>query len=155
MKKILSIIAVLLFLFVSQTFAAGTCAESIYYKNRWNGIIVKKLACTADASDASFPNTSIIINGYILKVETDPGATAPTDLYDIVLNSLSAGVDIMGGEINNRDLSTSEQAMPKIGNGYGVNYINKITMQITGNTVNSALVDVYIWIITSVPTREY
>ena len=154
MKKILSIIAVLLFLFVSQTFAAGTCAESIYYKNRWNGIIVKKLACTADASDASFPNTSIIINGYILKVETDPGATAPTDLYDIVLNS-AAGIDVMGAEIINRSTSASESARPKLDVTYGPDYINTVTMATTNNLVNSALFDMYIWILTGIPLREY
>ena len=155
MKKVLILIGLLL-LISTQAFAAGTCTESKYYESSDNGIVAIKVACTADSGDASFPNETININGYILKVETDPGATGPTDdALDIVLNAAGSSVDVMGGELLNRDETDSEVAMPKNGNGYGATYVDKVTMVMTNNLVNSAVVDVYIWISTNVPVSYY
>jgi hypothetical protein len=40
---------------------------------------------------------------------TNPGATAPTDNYDIVVNDAD-GVDVAAGVLANRDTANSEQA---------------------------------------------
>ena len=51
------------------------------------------------------------MDGAIVRVVTNPGATAPTDNYDITLVD-DDGVDIIAGELANRDTSTSEQLIP-------------------------------------------
>ena len=42
---------------------------------------------------------------------TNPGATAPTDNYDIVVNDADS-VDVAAGVLANRDTANSEQAYP-------------------------------------------
>ncbi len=244
MKRILGLlIFVLVFMFTAEVWAAGSCTETVYYRSKYNGMVVKKIACTGDASDGSIPDQTITIDGYIEKVETDPkgtatsshacdgtcasneefaltahpfttgsggdvlqssitecgmtadtdyyacpatvGATAnffklddtddtcssilnltactltgvlsntaPTDNYDMVFNS-TAGVDIMGGETDNRDAQTSEVARPKADATYGADYIDTVTMVVTNQSVTNALYDVYLWISTKVPVKYY
>jgi len=62
------------------------------------------------------------ICGFLSFVVTDPGATAPAADYDVVVTD-DDGADVMGGELENRHTSTSEQAMPKIGSSYGPRFI--------------------------------
>lgn len=81
------------------------------------GVYIQRIAWTADSSgDKEDVETSI--HGNVLMVVTDPGTTAPADNYDITISD-SDGVDIMGGELTNRDTATSEQVVPKIGSAYG------------------------------------
>ena len=47
-------------------------------------------------------------SGYVVRAVTDPGALAPTDNYDIVVNDANS-VDVMGGLLENRDTANSEQ----------------------------------------------
>ena len=47
------------------------------------------------------------LRGFITRVTTNPGTTAPTDDYDIVLND-EDGVDVMAGALANRDTANSE-----------------------------------------------
>ena len=64
-------------------------------------------------------------------VVTDPGSEAPADNYDITISDAD-GADIMGGETQNRDTATSEQAVPKIGNAYGARPVHgTITVSFT------------------------
>jgi len=66
---------------------------------------------TSDASgDVSGTDTKIL-NGIPLRFVTNPGSTAPTDDYDIVINDPDS-VDIASGGLGNRDTSTSEQFIP-------------------------------------------
>ena len=66
---------------------------------------------TSDASgDASGTDTKVL-NGIPLRFVTNPGSTAPTDDYDIVINDADS-VDIASGGLGNRDTSTSEQFIP-------------------------------------------
>lgn len=53
----------------------------------------------------------ILINGTILRVVTDPGATAPTDNYDLTLVD-EFGLDLFTGGGANRDTANSEQFVP-------------------------------------------
>lgn len=104
----------------------------------------------ADAGSSTFTSlasTPYRVDGYVIKAETNPGATAPTDNYDIVLND-SESCDIMGGELANRDTSTTEQAVPKVGNAYGDCFVDgPITCAVSGNAVVNATtkVIVYFW----------
>lgn len=77
--------------------------------------------------------------GYVFMVVTNPGATAPTALYDITLTDAD-GVDIMGGTLADRSATASEQAVPAVSTGlYGGRYvIGGLTLNISNNSVNSA-----------------
>jgi hypothetical protein len=65
---------------------------------------------TSDASgnaDVSIAN----LYGFLIKLVTDPGSTAPTDDYDITLMDEN-GIDALAGAGMNRDTSTTEQVYP-------------------------------------------
>lgn len=76
---------------------------------------------------------SYMKGSYIYWVETNPGATAPTDNYDIVLNS-SGGADLFRGKLINRDETNTEVVK-------GLNVPcdgTAMTWVISNNVVNSA-----------------
>ncbi len=151
MKKILLIF--LLCMVPAITFAASS-ATSAKGSNR-HGVRVITVAWTAD-TDGSFTNYEIAIppRGFIMQVITDPGSTAPTDNYDIALLD-SDSVDVMGGELANRDTANTEQGSPLIGNAYGPRYISgKLTLTITNNSVNSAVGEVIIYVYDPVSDRN-
>lgn len=94
----------------------------------------------ADDANGSVPNaqTSEVVTGYVMLGVTNPGATAPTDNYDITVLD-EDGVDVFGGELTNRDTANSEQATPLVGSAYGPRFVNsKLTMALANNSVNSA-----------------
>jgi len=100
---------------------------------------------TADDSDGSVPatassatNTTYIQGWFIIAVITDPGATAPTDDYDITLTY--SGLDLMGGNLANRDTANTEIAYP----ASNAPVLGAITFTLTNNLVNSAVGDVIV-----------
>lgn len=102
----------------------------------------------ADDSDGSIASkeTDKAIHGWITKVTTDPGTTAPTDDYDLTLSDAD-GVDVMGGALGDRDTSVSEQAMPLVGGAYGpVRVDSVLTLAGSGNSVNDALITVKVYV---------
>lgn len=109
---------------------------------------IHEFLMTADDSDGSFTSKASdkTINGWITKVTTDPGATAPTDNYDLTLSDAD-GVDVMGGALANRDEAVSEQAMPLIGGAYGPVRVDSIlTLAGSNNSVNDATVLVKVYV---------
>lgn len=119
-----------------------------------SNISVLTFTCTADAAAATFPDTATsdaitaAIKGlYITEVRTNPGTTAPTDDYDIVIKDAD-GIDLMGGSLLNRDTSNSEAAAPAIATGvYWQRPVDgALTISITGNAVNSAVVVVKVFL---------
>lgn len=114
--------------------------------SKHDGFVVVTITWQA-ATDGSLSATAI--EGYIEKEiqgmycilgVTNPGATAPQADYDIELNDAD-GADVFGLELNNRSATVSEQAMPKMGNGYGKRpiYTPSLNFALTGNNVNTAL----------------
>ena len=74
---------------------------------------------------------------YLYSVETNPGTTAPTDDYDIVINDAD-GLDIAGGLLANRDSSVTEMVnLRAAATGYPMVRGN-LSVAISGNSVNSA-----------------
>ena len=131
----------------SGAWAAGTVAWGDPVATG-SGELEYTVTCTADASAATFPATASTnpIAGYVYMVTTNPGSPAPKDDYDITLTD-SAGVDVMGGELIDRDTADSEQATPKIGNAYGSRRVNStLTLNISGNDVNSAVTVLKIYV---------
>jgi len=107
---------------------------------------VYRVSWVADASDGSLPasQSPSDIFGFIVRMVTNPGGTAPTADYDVTLTD-EDGCDVLGGEGADRSASDSEQIIPKLGNSYGPCYVNsKLTLNITNNSVNSATGDVII-----------
>ena len=103
---------------------------------------------TGDASDGSIPATTSTwaIDGYVILVVTNPGTTKPTDNYDITLTDTDS-VDVMGGELANRDNTNTEQVVPKIDTVYGGRWVSgHLILTITNQSVNSALGTVVVYI---------
>lgn len=119
---------------------AGTITQTI---DKRGPISVITLTCTADAADASYPETVLAtkISGKLLALETNPGATAPTDNYDIALDD-AEGHDVLEGKGANRDTANTEKvsAVRGVGEYSEVAKSDVLTFKITNNLVNSAIV---------------
>lgn len=106
-----------------------------------------RVSLVADASDASIPDTTLDLQGYIMKVVTNPGATAPTDNYDLVIND-EHGVDVVASLLLNRHTTTSQQVYPVVGSTptIPVWVAGSHTIVGTNNSVNSAIIviDIYL-----------
>jgi hypothetical protein len=104
--------------------------------------------CTADAAGATFPATALpSIEGRLLALVTNPGATQPTDNYDITLVD-QHGHDVLEGVGANRDtLNTEKVAVVYSGTGTHpvVDEADTLTLTITNNAVNSAVVVVQLY----------
>lgn len=126
---------------------AGSCVQT-YGQNPRASVQWVKMAFTADAADGSFPSTAMTfpIDGFVFQVIVDEGGTAPTDDYDIVITD-THGIDIMNGGL--ADLTADAIKAPEIAsaNSYTTEvYVRGTpTVVITNNSVNSALVDVWIY----------
>jgi len=133
----LAMIAIVLY--ATMAFAAGTVTQTI---SPIGGGYVVTLTWTADASTGSVPNTATstdattaIAGLFLARVETNPGATAPTDNYDITVLAAS-GVDLMGGALANRDTANTEIAFPATASPL---VDGALTITLSGNSVNSAV----------------
>ncbi len=91
-------------------------------------------------------STSKELTGWILEVETDPGATTPDDNYDITLLNAN-GRDVMGGALANRDQSTTEVTKPTV-NGSSreaiVDGLLVITVTAMGNAKTAEILIYYL-----------
>lgn len=65
-------------------------------------------------ADVTIPSDDLAMGGWFLyAIETNPGATAPTDDYDVTLEDQD-GLDILGTAGTNRDTANTEIAMPTL-----------------------------------------
>ena len=148
MKKIISLLAImLLFLLPQSVMAAGTVAQT--YVKVTNDVRCLTYTWTADASAHTVPATDSLwaIDGYVVLVVTNPDDdAAPTDAYDITLTDAD-DCDVMGGTLTDRSDTDSEHAVPKIGNVYGGRWVSGIlTLNVSGNSVDSAVGTVAVYI---------
>jgi len=112
---------------------------------------VVTLTCTADASDGSYPATALTgvpnneKGGRLLQIATDPGATAPQANYDIALTE-GGGADLLLGVGANRHTSSSEVAIIESNGAHPVYAgTDTLTLALTNNNVNSALVTIKLY----------
>jgi P pilus assembly chaperone PapD len=112
MKRLIGIIAVILILVASQVFAAGSCVvsstEKVVIDSKTQRVYVT-LTCTGDGTIAAYsfnPVTFGVRGWYLYNVTTNPGASAPTDNYDITL--VSDSEDIAGGLLADRSTSATQ-----------------------------------------------
>ena len=108
--------------------------------------------CTADATDGSFPATTVSdLNGYLVHAITLPGATQPTNLYDIALHDPDAGsgnLDVLGGSLSNRSATTDEIVAPVLTGATLPVFLNgDYSLVISNNSVNSASVQIILTVL--------
>lgn len=97
----------------------------------------------ADAADGSVPDTALPkFQGRLLALHTNPGATAPTNLYDITLID-GDGLDRLQSVGLNRATATSEQ-VPVVYASTSVNppvsIDETLTLTFANNSNNSAII---------------
>jgi len=137
------VFGVIMFLLVSgSAWAADAVSISKYYFQDL-GLKVVKIDWT-DSPNAALSATDSDIDKFmrgwsVYKAETAPGTAAaqPDDDYDVVLNQTAFGVtiDIMGGELQNRDETTHERAFPLVDASYApVQIVSGLTLVVTGQT---------------------
>lgn len=107
-----------------------------------------------DASDGSVPDTAIKLEGYLEKVITNPGTSAPTDNYDIALKDPEdTALDALGGVLDNRHTSQTQQVYPLIAGAPGTvtavrPYLNgSYLFSLSNNSVVSATGRVILYLI--------
>ncbi len=72
----------------------------------FNRLVKVAISWVSDASGGC--TQDVVLNGWLVKCVTNPGATAPTDDYDITLVDAD-GVDAAKGLLGNRDTANSEE----------------------------------------------
>ena len=149
MKTIKGLILIMaaIFLLAGQAWAVGTVTVTLdKYPNA--NMRVLTYSWVGDAANGTVPSTATsttitadIAGWYVYAIETNPGATAPTTLYDIVVND-SEGLDIAGGMLANRSATATEKITPRLDSTYsifgGVLIDSTLTLVITNQSAVSA-----------------
>lgn len=138
MKRFIASLLVIAFVLVpALAFAAESCTQTAEVINAKTGLKKVTFAWVSSATGtvtcATNSQVTAFLKGlYIVRVVTNPGATAPTDDWDATITDAD-GVDMMGGVLANRDTTNSEEVLPYIGGlAYGPNPIpGQITLNIT------------------------
>lgn len=150
MLRIIFVLSLALSFFGMKVFAAGTVTVSKSQTSAFGGsqvpIQIVQVDWTGDASDGSVPTKSIQLGGYVLKVVTNPGSTAPSANYDIALGDPEdSALDALASALLNRHTSNTEQVYPAIAGAPGTVSSLPVflepgayTLAVTGNSVNSA-----------------
>jgi len=95
---------------------------------------------TSDASGDVSGTDTVVVSGVALRWATNPGSTAPTDDYDIVVNDEDS-IDIANGGLGNRDTSTSEHFIPGGDADPGAAFVGKLSLVVSnaGNAKEGVL----------------
>lgn len=104
--------------------------------------------CVGDAADGTIPATVLpSFEGRLLAITTNPGATQPTDNYDITLVD-DEGADRLQGVAANRDTANTESA-PVVFSGSTVHpWVDgdeTMTLTFANTSVNDAIVKVILY----------
>ena len=123
---------------------AGSITQEL---DRRGNVGVITLTATGDASNGSFPAVALIakISGKLLALETNPGATSPTSLYDIALDD-AEGHDVLEGAGANLHATNTEKSAVLLSSLHPpVAKSDVLTLKITNNSVNSAIIVIKIY----------
>lgn len=128
-------------------FAFATASTTVVTKSsrvidHGQKVLVYKIAWTASSVDGSVIDTTLLgVHGFMMKAVTNPGATAPTDNYDITIaDTDDATLDAANSLLLNRDTATTEVVYPVGVTGATPLWFQpgNYVMSIAGNSVNSA-----------------
>ena len=150
MKKLILSAIILLILAPIMAMGAGTGTYTTSYNTVWDNtsslakIKVLTVSITDDTAGTTVALAENDVLGYFLcSMETNPGATAPTDDYDIVINT-AGGADLLGGAGANRDTANTEIVYPTIDSTSGqkgcVPVNSALSLVLSGNAINNATV---------------
>ena len=123
--------------------AASTVVEQHFQLGSIRKITFAVVFNTGDATFDDYTLTSVF-EGKLLSLQTNPGATQPTDNYDITIED-AGGHDVLEGVGTNRDTLNTEKAnivFTGTGTTGVVDDTDVLTLKISGNSVNSAIVDI-------------
>jgi len=119
-------------LFAGEVFAAGSWTQTGFEAVKDK--IVIELTWVADSGAATVPaytlSSTDLLEYYLYRVVTDPGSTAPTANYNVVISD-SYG-DVNSGGLNDRS-ATATEVFETV-----VPYNEDWTITITDNSANSA-----------------
>lgn len=102
-------------------------AMSVVTTERIHGAVKEIVFSWTSASDGTATGTTTYAyDGKVELLTTDPGATAPSDNYDVTLTD-SDGVDVLGGAGVDRDTANTEQ---KVASLLGAVASSKLTLNI-------------------------
>lgn len=134
----------LLALILTCNFALAAGSVSVARKALPSAELVV-ITWVGDAADGSVPTKTVGLYGYVEKVVTNPGSTAPTANYDINLGDPSdSALSVLSTALDNRHTTTTEQVYPRIAGTVGTVSSFKpflagdYTVAVTNNSVNSA-----------------
>lgn len=132
--------------------AAGTCTVSspVQIGQGASPSWQVTVNCTGDASSGSFPSVQLktlqsLMGGFISRVETVPGGTAPTNNYTETLLDANGG-DELGGQGVSLMSSTATQVFAV---SVGTPITAQETLNLSGNSVASATVTVYVYVVSA------
>ena len=141
MRKALIVLLIFgLLAFCVPAYAATDDVVTVTYESVTTNMTEITFTWTADSDAGTVTSTATSsIDGYIISAITNPGTTAPTASYDIVLNDAD-GIDVFGGELGDRSATVSEYTRPLIETStYGDRWVSGIlTMVMTHQSVKSA-----------------
>lgn len=120
-----------------------TVSDPVVLAMQYSGKKYKSLTVdwVADSVNGSVPNTLIPkLSGYLVKVITKPGATAPTANYSIKLfDPLEATADALAGTLASRSATLTEVVYPATSAAVTPPLLlGDHQFSISGNVVNSA-----------------
>lgn len=154
------LIAALLSVFIySSAFAAGTCTPSYRWgkvdTTKFTDTFQVKLSCTADAADASFPDTTLSsVGGSLVKVyvDDDPdgvgaGLGMTDDAVDLTVTLGDSDIDLLNGQGTNLDTTSGYLILTPTDSDSNPSwspFAGDITVSFAQNAVNEATADIYL-----------
>ncbi len=129
---------------------ASSVTETRYTRTLDHGAPVRivKLSFVGASSGGAIADVAVNkLHGYLMKVVTKPGATGPTDNYDIELLDGDAGADALNATLANRSITATQQVFPVGALGAAPLYVppGNYTLHITNQSVNSATGDIWLY----------
>lgn len=157
--KVLTMFAMIfsiVFSFIVGSFANATASSTVVTKStrildHGQKVYVYKVAWTASSVDGSVVDSTLSgVHGFLMKAITNPGATAPTDNYDITIaDTDDATLDAANSLLLNRDTATTEVVFPVGATGATALWFQPgtYTLSIANNSVNSALGVIWLYFV--------
>ena len=127
----------------------SSITQTFYKLGTMQKVVIDIVADSGDGSVTATALTTGKLDGYLIAIETNPGATAPTDNYDITLPD-SDGIDVLQGLGANRDTANSEYATILIA-GTNSDFHPPLcqdeayTLTVANNSVNSAILKIVLF----------
>lgn len=153
MSKFLAVFGLLIAMVLAPLTAFATASsvtQTIYFKSLDNSSQYKvfHLSVTASSVDGSVADVTVPrIHGKLMKAIVVPGVTNPTASYTVQLKGPEASEDALNNVLGGLSASATQTFYPVGATGAGELWFqpDDYLLHITGNSVHSALVDIYLW----------